>query len=61
MALWLREEDRYTKFFHRLGNSNRRNNSIDQLEVNSTVLSDQSEIKVHIVQFYNSLFFERHS
>ncbi|XP_059428690.1 uncharacterized protein LOC132162467 [Corylus avellana] len=33
-ALWLREGDNCTKFFHQVANSNRRNNSIEQLVVN---------------------------
>jgi hypothetical protein len=35
--LWLREGDKCTKFFHRVANSNRRNNFIEQLVVNGTV------------------------
>jgi hypothetical protein len=60
-ALWLREGDKCTKFFHRVANSNRRNNSIEQLVVNGTVCSDQSRIREHIVQFYDNLFTERFS
>lgn len=32
-AVWLREGDRNTKFFHRLANSHRRHNFIGKLEV----------------------------
>jgi hypothetical protein len=56
--LWLREGEKCTKFFHRVANSNTRNNSIDQLKVNGTSSSDQYEIGNHIVQFYDSLFTE---
>lgn len=31
MALWLKEGDKCTKFFHRMANSNRRNTSIEAL------------------------------
>ena len=40
-ALWLRERerDKCTKFFHQMADSNRRNNSIEQLLVNGSVCS----------------------
>jgi hypothetical protein len=60
-VLWLREGDKCTTFFHRVANSNRRNNSIEQLEVNDIVSSNQSEIRDHIVQFYDNMFTEQHS
>jgi hypothetical protein len=40
----------------RVANSNRMNNSIEQMVVNEIVLSDKSEIKEYIVQFYDILF-----
>jgi hypothetical protein len=49
---WWREGDKNTKFFHRLTNSNRRNNIVDSLFVSSSLLSDSIEIMEHIVQFY---------
>ncbi len=52
-ALWLREGDKCTKFFHRVANSNRRNNSIDRLLVSGTLSLDHTEIREHIVQLYN--------
>lgn len=57
--LWLKEGDKYTKFFHQEANSNRRNNSIDQLEVNGRFSLDQSKIRDHVVLLYDSLFTER--
>jgi hypothetical protein len=51
-ALWLKEGDKCTNFFHRMANSNRRNNSIESQLVNGPVSSDQTEIKEHIVHFY---------
>jgi hypothetical protein len=60
-ALWLKEGDKCTKFFHRVANSNRRNNSIEALSVNGSVSSDQSAIREHIVQYYDSLFSEQFS
>lgn len=42
-ALWLREEDKNTKFFYQVANLNRRNNSIVSLVVDGFVLSDSAE------------------
>jgi hypothetical protein len=55
-AIWLKEGDKNTKFFHRVANSNRRNNSIDSLNVNGPLTYNHKEIKEHIVQFYSRLF-----
>jgi hypothetical protein len=57
-VLCLRVGDKCIKFFHKVANSNRRNNSIEQLLVNDTVSSDQLEIRDLIVQFYDNLFTE---
>jgi hypothetical protein len=55
-AIWLKEGDKNTKFFHRMANSNRRNNSIDSINVNGSLTYNPEEIKEHIVQFYSRLF-----
>jgi hypothetical protein len=39
-----------------VANSNRRNNSIDSLNVNGSSTYNPKEIKEHIVQFYSRLF-----
>jgi hypothetical protein len=51
-ALWLREGDKNTKFFHQMANSCRRNNIVDSLMVNGSLSSDPIEIRELIVQFY---------
>jgi hypothetical protein len=61
MALWLREGDRCTKYFHQVANSNRRNNSIESLLANGSVTFDHSEIREHIVHFYDRLFSKQFS
>lgn len=58
-TLWLREDDKCTRFFHRMTNSNRINNSIKSLIVDDTISTDYFEINEHIVQFYNNLYTER--
>jgi len=57
-ALWLKEGDKCTKFFHRVANSNRRCNSIESLSVNGSISSDQQIIRDHVALFYKSLFAE---
>jgi hypothetical protein len=58
-ALWLKEGDKCTKFFHRVANANRRNNFIEPLLVNGSISSDQTEIRDHIVNFYDKLIIEQ--
>jgi hypothetical protein len=55
-ALWLKEGDKNTKYFHQIANSHRRKNSIGQLAVNGEVFTDPSEISSRIVEFYKTLF-----
>lgn len=54
-ALWLKEGDRCAKFFHRMANSNRKNNSISSLEVGGDGGGSRVE---EIVGFYSSLYRE---
>jgi hypothetical protein len=55
-ALWLKEGDNNTKFFHRVANSNRRVNSIESLMVDGSLSSNPIEIKEHMIHFYSKLF-----
>uniref|UniRef100_A0A2N9I2D6 Reverse transcriptase domain-containing protein n=1 Tax=Fagus sylvatica TaxID=28930 RepID=A0A2N9I2D6_FAGSY len=57
-TLWLREGDKYTRFFHRLANSHRRHNSISTLLVNGELTSELDAIAECITQFYQNLFTE---
>lgn len=57
-ALWLKEGDKCTKFFHRVANSNMRSNSMESLSINGSISSDQQVIKDHVAHFYKSLFAE---
>uniref|UniRef100_A0A2N9HVH9 Elongation factor P C-terminal domain-containing protein n=1 Tax=Fagus sylvatica TaxID=28930 RepID=A0A2N9HVH9_FAGSY len=60
-ALWLREGDKNTKFFHRLANSNRRYNSISSLSINGVMSTDPDAISESITNFYSHLFEEEES
>lgn len=56
-ALWLKEKDRCTKIFHKVANSNRRNNSISCLEEEGETVEDPERIPEEIVGFFFLFFF----
>jgi hypothetical protein len=60
-ALWLKEGDNNTSFFHHLANSNRRRNYLGRLEVDGCVFEDKEDIKTQVEQFYHSLYQESES
>ncbi|XP_042952212.1 uncharacterized protein LOC122289294 [Carya illinoinensis] len=60
-ALWLKEGDRSTKFFHRVANSHRRNNAIEVIHDEGRVISGRDAINDHIVHFYDKLLTEQYS
>jgi hypothetical protein len=57
-AVWLKEGDRNTKFFHRLANSHRRNNFIGALDIDEHTTVESEEITAEIVQYYQNLYSE---
>jgi hypothetical protein len=58
-ALWLKEGDRNTMFFHRLANSHRRSNTVATMMVEGNRIKDPAVIQEHIVHFYKTLYFEQ--
>jgi hypothetical protein len=42
MALWLRKGDKSIKFFHKVANSNRRNNTVNSLFVSGSLPSNST-------------------
>uniref|UniRef100_A0A2N9G078 Reverse transcriptase domain-containing protein n=1 Tax=Fagus sylvatica TaxID=28930 RepID=A0A2N9G078_FAGSY len=57
-AIWLKEGDKNTKFFHRLANSHRRYNSISSLLINGEMSTDPNFIADNITHFYTNLYSE---
>lgn len=57
-ALCLKEGDKNTKFFHRIANSSRSCNSIENLIINGVTSSNPPDIKAHIIHFYSQLYSE---
>ena len=47
------------RFFHRMANSNRRNNCIENLMIDGALSSNQDRISKHIVQLYINLHSEQ--
>jgi hypothetical protein len=58
-ALWLKERDRNTWFFHKVADSHHRYNRVEALRINGSLTYNSVEIKKHIVQFYQNLYYER--
>ncbi|XP_075645387.1 uncharacterized protein LOC142616412 [Castanea sativa] len=58
-VLFLKEGDSNTRFFHRMANSNRRSNCIENLMIDGVLSSNQDRIVDHIEQFYMNLYSER--
>jgi hypothetical protein len=57
----MREGDKSIGFFHKVANSNRRNNLIDSLIVDGYISLNSKEIREHILQFYTRLYSEQFS
>ena len=55
-ALFIKEGDNNTRFFHRLANSHRRTNQIRGVEVEGALYEDESEVTNPIVDFYRKLY-----
>ena len=57
-ALFLKEGDRNTKFFHCITNSHRRCNTLNRLMVDGELSTDQGIIEGCITHFYRQLYLE---
>ena len=57
--LFLKEGNSNTRFFHRMANSNRRNNCIENLMIDGAVTTNQDKIVDHVKQFFMNLYLEQ--
>ncbi len=55
-ALWLKEGDKNSKFFHQIANSHHKTNTIGQLDIDGNISSEQDTIREHIRLFYEQLY-----
>ena len=57
-VLFVKEGDNNTCFFHRLANSHRSANQINNIEVDGVVYEDEIEVHSQVVHFYQVLYQE---
>ena len=57
-VLWLKEGDNNTKFFHKMANSHRRRNYMENLEVDGIVYEEPQDIRDQALHFYELLYQE---
>ena len=57
-ALYVKEGDNNTRYFHRLANSHRNANQIKRIEVDGVLYKDESDVRSQIVLFYQGLYKE---
>ena len=57
-ALFVKEGDNNTKFFHRSANSHRNTNQINRIEVDGVLYEDESDVRSQLVLFYQGLYKE---
>ncbi|KAG5575491.1 hypothetical protein H5410_055625 [Solanum commersonii] len=57
-AVWLKQGDRNTSFFHKTANAHRRVNTIDKIKVRDELLTEPAEIQKEITEYYEKLYAE---
>ena len=57
-ALYVKEGDNNTRFFHRLANSHRNASQIKRIEVDGVLYEDEPDVRSQLVFFYEGLFKE---
>jgi hypothetical protein len=54
----LKEGDRNTRYFHRVANSHKRNNTVAEMMVDGNRTEDPAVITDHVVPSHKMLYFE---
>ena len=57
-ALFIKEGDNNTRFFHRIANSHRQINQIRGVEVDGVLFEEESDVMDQVVDFYKRLYQE---
>ncbi|KAG5617007.1 hypothetical protein H5410_016831 [Solanum commersonii] len=57
-AVWFKQGDRNTSFFHKTANAHRRVNIIDKIKVRDELLTEPAEIQKEITEYYEKLYAE---
>ena len=57
-AVYVKEGDNNTRFFHRLANSHRNANQIKKIEVDGVLYEDEMEVRSQLVLFCQGLYKE---
>ena len=53
--MWLQEEDKNTRFFHKMTDAHRRRNHLSRIKINGEWFSEDAEMKTHVVRAYQGL------
>ena len=56
--IWLKEGDKNTRFFHRMANAHRSNNSLDKIKIDGVWLLEEQEVREGIANAYQQMLFE---
>ena len=56
--LWVKEEDKNTRFFHKMANAHRRMRFLEKLRVNGDLLVGENNIKERVAGAFQLLLYE---
>ena len=56
--IWLKEGDKNTRFFHRMTNAHRSNNSLDKIKIDGVWLLEEQEVREGVANAYQQMLSE---